>query len=96
MASTGVAVVDFGTGTNHATVTVTGQIGILAASTRVEAWLDPTQAATPEHNVDEHIMASSTVAITCSAIVDNTSFIVNAVSNSGLLFGRFNVAWAWV
>jgi len=95
MATTGHAVVDFGSKpTDTASVVVTGQASILSNSF-CEAWIDPTQGATADHSVDEHIMASAVVGVACSAIVAGTGFTINVTAYSASLTGKFNVAWVW-
>ncbi len=75
----GTTVVDFGgfPGSDHATVAVTGQAGILATSI-VEAWLDCTDTA--DHSADEHIMAELTVHV--SDIVVGDGFTIHVVHKS--------------
>jgi hypothetical protein len=94
--ATGHAVVDFGSapGGDTASVAVTGQAAILATSF-VEAWIDPTQTATVDHSVDEHIMAAALFGISCSAIVAGTGFTINATTQYGKVSGKFNIAWVW-
>ena len=96
MGATGSTVVNFGAfpGDGIATVAVTGQGAILAGS-KVEAYLDPTQAATADHNADEHI-AVQDMKVACSAIVAGVGFTINAVSTGpNSHYGQWNVTWVW-
>lgn len=74
----GTATVDFGSfpGSLAASVTVTGQTGILASS-RVRAWLTPT--ATGDNNADEHIIASTLVDVVASDVTAGVGFTVRAL-----------------
>jgi hypothetical protein len=89
--ATGAAVIDFGAapGRNDASVTVTGQTGIVAAS-EIEPWM--MAESTADHNVTEHIMAP--IKLTAGNIVDNTSFTIYAASEWRLT-GTFAVHWVW-
>lgn len=95
MSATGTALLDFGSfpGKSHASVAVTGQTGILAASSFVECWISP--AATTDHTVDEHVVES--IKVVAGNIVDNTGFTIYGVNllAKGRLYGKFNVAWVW-
>lgn len=71
--TSGTATLDFGAfpGASDATVTVTGQAGILAGST-VQCWLEPT--ATSDHTADEHLY--ETLAVRAGNIVAGTGFTI--------------------
>jgi hypothetical protein len=108
MASQGTTTVNFGAfpGKTDATVTITGQAGILAGSL-VEAFIYPT--ATADHSADEHwvdpprIMAGNIVAgtgftIYCSAkpadanqIAGNSKLNVDAP----MVYGQWTIGWVW-
>ena len=79
MATQGTTTIDFGAwpGSTHATVTVTGQTGILAGSL-VEAWLFPT--ATAAHSSDEHVIATSMLAVVASDILAGTGFTIHLMA----------------
>jgi hypothetical protein len=98
MGAQGSTVIDFGAlpGTDHATVAVIGQTAILASSL-CEAWIDPTQGATADHSVDEHIMGATMMTISCSNLVAGTGFTINATGSSskGFMEGKYNVSWVW-
>lgn len=77
---------------NEVTATVSGQTGILAASSEVEAWVQP--KATTHHSVDEHRVDQ--LAVHAYDIVDNTGFTISLRCENGSLYGDWNIAWAWV
>ncbi len=97
MGATGSTTATFGAfpGSDMATVNITGQTGI-ASGSHVEAWLDPTQAATADHSPDEHITAEQDTEVTCSALVAGTGFTINIVSLNVWHYGAYNVSWVWV
>lgn len=96
MGATGTAVLNFGVfpGADQASVAVTGQPGILSGS-RVEAWIDPTQGASADHSVGEHVVAD--IDCRCEAIVAGTGFTIVLTSREDeqLQYGNYLVAWAW-
>lgn len=94
MGAQGQIVINFGAGSDRATVNVTGQAGILASSL-CEAWIDATAPATAEHTQDEHEMAAAGIGISCTAIVAGTGFTIVAASAVGIVAGHFNLAWVW-
>lgn len=77
----GVTTIDFGAfpGGSDATVTVTGQTGIVAGSV-LQAWL--VAQPTADHTADEHRF--ETISVTCGNIVANTSFDIYAQNTSQL------------
>jgi hypothetical protein len=93
MSIMGRAVLDFGsTPTDIATVAITGQGGILGTSF-VEAWIDPTTSATPDHSNDEHTMADFSVR--CRDIIPGVGFTIQGDARSGLEMGKWNISWVW-
>jgi hypothetical protein len=107
----GIATLDFGAfpGTDHATVAVTGQAGIVAGSL-VEAWLRP--ETTADHTADEHMVES--IEVFAADIIAGTGFTIHGQctfhtrqsagfadlnpieqENSPRLYGAWSVAWAW-
>jgi hypothetical protein len=90
----GIALLDFGAfpGGSDASVVVTGQSGIQAAST-VKAWLQP--AVTSDHSADEHIV--ETLEVFAGNIVAGTGFTIYGVNTSPTigLYGKWNVGWLW-
>jgi hypothetical protein len=77
----GTATIDFGAfpGGSDATVTVTGQTGIVSGSV-LQAWL--VAQPTADHTADEHRV--ETISVTCGNIVPNTSFDIYATNTSQL------------
>lgn len=70
----GTSIVDFGSsGSNHTTLTVTGQASIIAASL-VFCWVKP--EATVDHSADEHI--AENIIVYASDIVAATGFTIHA------------------
>lgn len=100
MGATGTASITFGAfpGADQASVAVTGQSGILSTS-RVEAWIDPTQGGTSDHSVGEH--ATAPLDVRCEAVVAGTGFTITVtVRDQGvvaqLAYGAWSIAWVWV
>lgn len=81
MGAQGTATLDFGAfpGGSDASITVTGQTGIVAGSL-VEAWLVP--AATSDHAADEHIL--ETLRVFAGSIIAGTGFTIYGVNTSQL------------
>jgi hypothetical protein len=93
MATQGTAVLNFGAfpGGSNASVTVTGQAGIVAGSL-VEAWVRP--VATADHSADEHIVDPPRVI--AGDIVPGVGFTVHGFSvNTKRHHGQYTVAWVW-
>ena len=76
MATTGTATINFGAnpGGTDTQIVITGQTGILAASSMVDAWIVP--ATTSDHSPDEHF--AEPIEIMAGNIVDNTGFTIYA------------------
>lgn len=97
MGATGTTTIDFGAfpGSVDASVTVTGQTGILSNSL-VEAWVFP--VSTADHTVAEHYVSPPRVM--AGEIVAGTGFTIrgfptDVVGNWPLTHGQWTVAWAW-
>lgn len=105
MASQGTATLDFGAfpGKTDATVTVTGQTGILGTNL-VEAWIFPT--ATANHSADEHWVDPPEVY--AGNIVAGTGFTIYGVIKKRaeigpstravdmpMIYGQWTVGWVW-
>lgn len=80
-----------GTMTNEVVVSITGQAGILAASSEVDAWLQP--KATTDHSVDEHRIDQ--LKVDAYNIVDATGFDISLRCENGPLYGEWTIGWAW-
>jgi hypothetical protein len=87
----GTATLDFGAapGSSYATVTVSGQTGLLAATGHAEAFLQGDATAT--HNAVEHLIAPLTVR--CGDLVDG-AFTIHATTDHRLT-GTFTAHWVW-
>jgi hypothetical protein len=84
---------DFGgTPAEEASVTVTGQSGILAGS-HVEAFF--MAESTSDNGTDEHQEAAAMCRLVCGSIVAGTGFTIYAHPIAGLGLGTFNVRWVW-
>lgn len=92
MATQGSAVLDFGTGTDMASVVVTGQTGILAGSD-VEAFL--MAEASLDNDAAAHIVAASYLDLIVGAVVAGTGFTIYGLDKDGALTGRWTVQWVW-
>lgn len=74
-------------------ITVTGQTGILAASSKLEAWVMPQGGGTADHSDDEHYVEN--LRVTAGGVVDNTSFDIDVECTLGSTYGQFQMGWAW-
>lgn len=112
MGAQGTAIVDFGAfpGKSDACVTVTGQTGLVAATSLAEAWLF---GSTADHSEDEHMVEPLRVHV--KSLVDNTGFTIclrndnqitptevrppiKAKGELGVgtrIYGQWRVAWVW-
>lgn len=92
--ASGTSVVDFGAfpGKAQASVAVTGQATILAGSL-VEAWISLTPTAT--HSADEHQVEN--YYISAGLVVAGVGFTIymEARQPGKMLYGTWNVNWAW-
>lgn len=77
--------------TNEVIATITGQTGILAASSEVDAWV--MAKATGDHSVDEHRI--NQLKVDAYNIVDNTGFDISLRCENGPLRGDWNISWVW-
>jgi hypothetical protein len=91
--ATGSIEIDFGTGTgsNEASVAVTGQSSILAVD-NAEAWM--MAEASTDHTADDHKYAALFIGLTCSPPTAGVGFTIYARSTEKLL-GRYKVRWVW-
>lgn len=92
-ATTGTATLNFGaigaTG-NEASIVITGQAAIVAASL-VEAWLR--LEATAEHPLDD--LKYDPVRITAGNIVAGTGFTIYGFMADGHGYGTYSIGWVW-
>jgi hypothetical protein len=98
-------------GASDASVAVTGQTGILSTSL-VEAWILPattTDHSADEHRVETlTVMAGNIVAGTGFTIYGNNimpsipggdkldGYFTVQPRNVGVVYGKWNIAWAWL
>lgn len=89
---TGEALLDFGAGSNEASVAITGLADILATS-KAEAWVmgDDTSA---DHTASDHRYFAALAGLTCGTPVLATGFTVYARSEHKLT-GAFKVRYVW-
>jgi hypothetical protein len=94
MGATGTATLDFGAtpGTETATVSVTGQSGIIAGSA-IEAWIMGTDS-TADHNAYTHALLPRWVSVTPIDITPGTGFTLQGF-NEIRLRGQVAVRWVW-
>lgn len=80
--ASGVTTIDFGSfpGVSDASIAVTGQTGIDASSSQVQAWLMAKD--TTDHTADEHRI--ETISVTAGNIVTGTGFTIYAQNTSQL------------
>lgn len=93
MGASGSVVLDFGAfpGSNEASVSVTGQTGILADS-KADAWI--VAAPTSDHTANDAAYAAALVAVTTGAPSAGAGFTVYGRSVEKMQ-GTFNLQWAW-
>ena len=91
---TGAAEIDFGAspGSNEASVSITGQAGILLTS-KAEAWImgDDTTA---DHTASDHRYAAALVGLTCGTPSAGTGFTIYGRCLDKME-GAFSVRWVW-
>lgn len=75
----GTSVIDFGTGSSHTTLVVTGQPLVQAGST-VYCWVKP--EATVDHSADEHML--ETLRVFATDVVAGVGFTLHGVNTSDL------------
>jgi hypothetical protein len=94
MASQGVATVDFGAfpGGPEASITVTGQTGILSTS-QVEAWVRCEPAGTTDHSMDEHFVEN--LEVRAGNINPGVGFDIRVYCTLGTTYGQFSINWVW-
>jgi hypothetical protein len=90
MATQGVAVLDFGSGDDFVSVTVTGQAWV-TLTTDLEAWLQA--EATSDNDAEAHALAAALVDLTIGSNVAGVGFTIYAVCEDASLTGTFNVSW---
>ena len=92
MANTGTATLDFGTGSNEASVAVTGQTSI-TASAKCEAFVmgDDTSGG---HTASDHRYFNALAGLTCGTPTAGVGFTIYGTSTSSLS-GTYQVRYVW-
>lgn len=93
MAGKGSAILDFGAfpGSNEASVSVTGETGILSNS-NADAWQDA--KATVDYTAKELRFLSTLISISPGTITAGVGFTIDAFSQYRII-GKISVQWAW-
>ena len=89
--NTGIVTVDFGTGSNIATVTVTGQTSITATSS---VWLERVADSSGSHTASDAAYAALFVALTASTPTAGSGFTIYATC-ADKMTGTYKVRWSW-
>lgn len=90
VAQTGEAILDFGTGENITSVTLTG-LPDIKTSSQVDAWIQI--KASSDHNAYEHGIVEMTVR--AGNVVEGVGFDIIGVSTQ-LLSGQWAIQYAWI
>lgn len=94
MTTTGTAVIAFGsTPSNDATVTVTGQTGILTTSF-VEAWVQE-NVTSGDNLLQDHRQLAWSAKLSPQNIIAGTGFDIEVMLLIGLVTGTFKINWVW-
>lgn len=88
----GIAVVDFGTGANEASVTVVGQTSIGIGS-KADAFIMADDTTT-NHSASDHRYFAAFAGLTCGTPSAGSGFTIYATSQHKLT-GQFSVRWIW-
>ena len=88
----GTATLDFGTGANEASVTVTG-LGTISATSKVESWVMGDDVST-DHTANDHRYFGVFANLTCGTPVAATGFTIYARSIEKLT-GTWTVRYVW-
>lgn len=89
---TGTAILDFGTGANEASVTVTGQSAI-TVSAKTDAFV-MADDATSDHTTKDHRYFAALAGLTCGTPSAGVGFTIYATSMHRLQ-GTYQVRWVW-
>lgn len=89
--ATGTATVAFGSSADRASVTVTGQTGLVSGD-HVEAWL--MRDSTSDHSADEHELLSRDARVLTEVTASGSLAIVVAAESNWS--GDFQVRWVWL
>jgi formylmethanofuran:tetrahydromethanopterin formyltransferase len=91
--TTGSSTADFGAtpGTDYIQIVVTGQTGIVAATSKVDAW--KSIKATTNHTLEDVVI--SHFEVFAGNIVDGVGFTIYVISRQGRLTGQYIIDWVW-
>lgn len=89
---TGTATIDFGAGSNEASVSVTGQASILATS-KADAFV-MADDTTVDHTASDHRYFDALAGLTCGTPTAGVGFTIYATSTQKLE-GTYKVRWVW-
>ena len=91
--TTGDVTASFGAvpGTDYIVINITGQTGILAATSKVDAWKKI--VATANHNIEDVVI--SHFEVFAGNIIDGVGFTIYVISRMGRLTGDYNISWVW-
>lgn len=90
--ATGTATIDFGTGSNEASVAVTGQASILSTS-KADAFVMADDTST-SHTASDHRYLETFASLSCGTPTDATGFTIYARSHQKLT-GTWTIRWVW-
>lgn len=89
----GISTIDFGaTPSNEASVTITGQTGILITST-VDACI--MARSTADNTLSDHQFAALSMRLSVSQPIADTGFTITAYNLIGFATGTFQINWRW-
>jgi hypothetical protein len=89
---TGTAILDFGAGSNEASVVVTGQTSILITS-KTDAFI-MADDTTGSHTAQDHRYFAALTGLTCGTPTASTGFTIYGTSTQKLS-GTYQVRWVW-
>jgi hypothetical protein len=89
---TGTATIDFGTGTNEASVAVTG-LAAISATSKVEAWIMADDTSV-DHTANDHKYFECFANLSCGTPTAATGFTIYARSIEKLT-GTWAVRYVW-
>ena len=91
MSGTGTATLDFGAGSNEASVAVS--VAEILGTSKVESWVMADDTSV-DHTANDHRYFPVFAALTCGTPVAATGFTIYARSIEKLT-GTFSVRWVW-
>lgn len=89
---TGTATLDFGSGANEASVSVTG-LGTISATSKVDSFV-MADDTTGDHTAQDHRYFAALAGLTCGTPTAGTGFTIFATSTQKLQ-GTYTVRFVW-